>query len=139
MIRLTVDQLNALRDSIQAGGQVHCAVLPLAATYAHSLVIAWAKGRAEGEEFYLSIWRDTKSLIAARQEEEEGVKPPYDFINDPQSAEYTHTYPVDGNTIVQSPVNSLRLGKDGSVIGINRGGTYTDSSHPEFGVSYGSD
>lgn len=104
MIRLTVEQLNALRDSIQAGGQVHCAVLPLKATYAHNTIIAWAKGRSEGDEFYLSIWRDSKSLERAKEDEESGKNPPYDFINDPQSLDYSHVYPAGETGRIQTAV-----------------------------------
>ena len=155
MIRLTVEQLFALRDSIQAGGQAQCAVLPLRATYVHRLIIAWAKGRAGGEEYYLSIWRDAKTLEEERKKEEAGETPPYDFLNDPASMDYSHTYPVEEEPNLANSVAANELRHEGfTVPGAttgrpvpiamhldNQGKPYrvgpADSGHPEFGVTHG--
>jgi hypothetical protein len=93
----------------------------LAATYAHNTIIAWAKGRSEGDEFYLSIWRDAKSLEKARQDEESGKNPPYDFVNDPQSMDYSHVYPP-AETAAPEPAVKLTAALDTTVLqeGVHR-------------------
>lgn len=113
MIRLTVEQLFALRDSIQAGGQAQCAVLPLQATYVHRLIIAWAKGRSGGEEYYLSVWKDSKTLEEEKRKELAGEQPPYDFINDPASMDYSHTYPVEERPNLANSVAANELEHEG--------------------------
>lgn len=123
MIRLTVEQLNALQKSIQDGGQVNATVLPLNAMVSHRLVIAWAKGRSAGEGLYLSIWKSQKSWEDAIAQDQAGVDPPYDYINDDQSMDYTHTYPVEDS---------------GTALRFRPNETQTDNSgHPEFGVTHG--
>lgn len=158
MIRLTVEQLMALRDSIQGAGQVQCAVLPLFATASQRLIIAWAKGRSEGEEFYLSIWKDTKALQKAMQEDEAGIPLPFDFINDQGSMEYSHTYPVEDTLNSANSAAASDLEHEGfQVRGAQTGRFYqrevlpsgrvkygeeympgpADSGHPEYGVTHG--
>lgn len=94
MIRLTVEQLFALQRAIDAGGQAKTTVLPLQAMMTHRLIVAWAKGRSAGTDYYLSVWRDTKSWDEAIAKDQAGEPLPYDFIKDSQSVEYTHNYPV---------------------------------------------
>lgn len=92
MIRLTVEQLMALRDSLQRTGQVQCVVMPLFATASRRLIVAWAKGRG-GEEYYLSVWKDNDHLQKAMDDDRDGVPSPFDF-EQAKEEEMTHTYPV---------------------------------------------
>ena len=89
MIRLTVEQLMALRDSMETTGQVQSAVLPLELISAKSLIVAWARGREVGSEYYLTVWKDTASVIAAKKRErEEG----YVFEEPDREQSYKHVY-----------------------------------------------
>ena len=93
MIRLTVEQITALRDSIQATDQVQCALLPLEATYVKSLIVAWARGRENDSAVYLSIWKDTTSLIKAKKEED--PKGTIFAVTQDGQASYSHVYRVE--------------------------------------------
>lgn len=128
MIRLTVEQLYALQKSIQVGGQAHTAVLPFDAMNSHRLIIAWARGRAAGDGLYLCLWRNDKSWTDAIAKDQLGLDLPYDYINDEQSAEYTHTYPIDNTMDSAEFEHRVQRIVQGSA---------ADAGHPEFGVTHG--
>lgn len=126
MIRLTVEQLYLLREAIERSGQAHATVLPLSALGSHRLIVAWAKPRTRGQGLYLSVWHDSKSWEDAVAQDRAGENLPFDFLNDAQTAEYTHTYPAENQMDVEE--FTTRLAK---IVGA------ADSGHPEFGVPFG--
>lgn len=67
MVRLTVKEIYELQEDIQRTGEVNATVMTRDAFIAGSLFIAWARS-AEGEEFYLAIWRNNDSWIRVRNE-----------------------------------------------------------------------
>lgn len=138
MIRLTVEQLYLLEESIRGSGQSNTSILPLEAMGSHRLIIAWAKTRT-GNGLYLSIWKDSKSWADAIAKDNAGEPLPYDFANDAQTQEYTHAYPVvinNANTVDQDYIErQVRRLVRGEIETVSPSGA--DSGHPEYGVTHG--